>query len=270
MPLFGGTRTDVEIALDRDTVVAGEEVVASLDVGELDKKVQAVRVELGYRNTYKEDDTDADGDRTTSTTREDVVVHGEQLPLESGTPTVTLFVPPDAPGSAPDSVDWFVKAVVDRKRARDASAQTPLTVLAPLEPLAAWAERAPEVEGRCLMELSASSRVVRPGETITGTLRISAQEEISARAVRVQLRRRRDDPDRNTDEDDKTRIELGGQASLAPGQQHALDFSIQVPGDAAPSFRAQHNEQHWYLEGIIDVKRSSDPTIRLEILVVTA
>ena len=268
MPLFG-SRTDVEITLDRETVTAGEGVVATIDVGDLDKKVQGVRAELGYRNTYKEDDTDSDGDRSTTTTRTDVVVQSVPIDPSGGPVQVALDVPSDAPGTAPDSVEWFARGVVDRKRGRDATAQAELTVLAPLAPLAAWAERPPVTSDKCAMELEASSRVLRPGDTVSGTLTLTPHEAIKARAVRVQLRRCRFDPDRNTDEDDKLRVEVAGQGELAPGERQVLDFSLMVPFEAAPSFQAAHNSQHWFLEGVVDVKRSGDPTVQVEVVVVT-
>ena len=51
---------------------------------------------------------------------------------------------------------------------------------------------------------------------------------------------------------------------------HTFDFAIEVPAGSPPSFRAFHNEQHWYVEGVIDVKRASDPVVRAEVVVHTA
>jgi sporulation-control protein spo0M len=265
MPLFG-SKTEVGVDLDRAEVVAGEEVRASIDVGELDKKVQGGRVELGYRNTYREDDTDSDGDRTTTTRKTDVVVVAETLALGNGRLAVALPVPRDAPGTASGSVEWFVRAVVDRKRARDATARADVVVRAPAEALATWSETRPSVSDKCAMELTASSRVVQPGDTITGTLTLTPHEAISARAIRVQLRRLRADPDNNTDES-TVPVELCGERRLEAGENVTFDYTVDVPADAPPSFRAAHNEQHWYVEGVIDVKRASDPVTRLEIVV---
>ena len=274
MPLFGKDKTDVSITVDRDTLVAGEAVTVSTGIGELDKKVQGARIELGYRNTYREDDHDSDGDRRTVTRRSDVVVAAEHLHLGdglSGATEVTLTVPPGAPGTAPEVVDWFVRAVVDRKMARDANAVQALTVLTPAEALGHWAQTGSEsTSASCQMALRASTRVVKPGDTIEGTIAIAPNEEISPRAVRVQLRRARFDPDNNTDVNDDTQIELSGPVELAAGTRHAYDFTITVPPAAPPSFQAQHNHQHWYLEGVLDMKLKQDPTVRAEVLVHTA
>lgn len=273
MPLFG-KKVDVQIEVDRTEVVAGEDVRVWAEMGELDRKTQGARIELGYRNTYKEDDTDSDGDRTTRTRTDDVVVATEQVQVGAGSSPgrveAVFTVPPDAPGSAHKSVAWFVRAVVDRKLARDANAESPLTVLAPLAPLASWSETPPEPASKCVMEITASSRTVKPGDTITGRLTLSPNDEIKVRAIRVQLRRQRNDPDRNTDEDDSTRVPLSGELELVPGASQTFDFSIGVPVDAPPSFRAKYNLQHWFLEGVLDVKRWSDPTTRLEVVVHTA
>jgi len=273
VPLFG-KKVDVQIEVDRTEVVAGEDVRVWAEMGELDRKTQGARIELGYRNTYKEDDTDSDGDRTTRTRTDDVVVATEQVQVGAGSSPgrveAVFTVPPDAPGSAHKSVAWFVRAVVDRKLARDANAESPLTVLAPLAPLASWSETPPEPASKCVMEITASSRTVKPGDTITGRLTLSPNDEIKVRAIRVQLRRQRNDPDRNTDEDDSTRVPLSGELELVPGASQTFDFSIGVPVDAPPSFRAKYNLQHWFLEGVLDVKRWSDPTTRLEVVVHTA
>ena len=272
MPLFG-TKTEVEVRVEPAEVVAGEAVRVTARFGELDKKAQGARIELGYRNTYKEDDTDSDGDRTTRTRKDDVVVAAEQVPVDrasAGEVEAELVVPADAPGSAPEVIEWFVRALVDRRRGRDADAREPLTVLAPARALATWAESAPTVDGRCTFALDVSTRTVRPGDAISGTLTVTPHEEISARAVRVQIERRRNDPDRNVDADDGTRVELCGETVLRPGEERTLPFEIAVPQDAPPSFRAQYNHQHWYLQGVVDVKRSSDPSVQLEVVVHTA
>jgi hypothetical protein len=174
------------------------------------------------------------------------------------------------PGSAEGSIAWFVRAVVDRRLAPDANAKQPLTVRVPAEPLAAWAQTPLAPALGCAMEISASSRVARPGDTITGTLRLRPDGAINARAVRVQLKRVRYDPDRNTDVDDSIQVPLRGEGELAPGAIETFDFAITVPPTAPPSFQAHYNHQHWYLQGVVDVRRAKDPTVSVEVVVHTA
>ena len=271
MRLFG-SKTDVDVRIDVDEVVAGGTVVAEAEFGEPDKRAQGARIELYYKNFYEETHADEDGS-STSRTRSDVIVASEKIALEGGLVgpvRVDLAVPPDAPGSAPDVIEWFVRATVDRRKARDASAQRPLKVLVPAAPLASWAESPPTTEGACLFDIDASSRIVRPGDRITGTLKVTAQKAISARSIRVQLFEKRFDPDANRTIDDSTRVELCGDTELQPGEEISLPFDIGVPAQADPSFRTEKNHFHWYLQGVVDLKRSSDPTVSLEIVVHTA
>jgi len=262
------------VRVDAAQVIAGASVRVTATVGELDKKVQGARIELGYKNTYRKDSTDSEGDTTTITSSSEVIVATQQIPVADGQSpgevVAELQVPADAPGSAPGVIEWFARATVDRRRAPDAAAKQPVTVLAPVDALRTWSESPPAVDGNCTFALDASTRTVQPGDRITGTLKVTAQDEISARGVRVQLERRRYDPDRNVDADDKTRVELYSAGELRPGEEHVLPFEIAVPSDAPPSFQAQHNHQRWYLQGVVDVKRSSDPNVSLEIVVHTA
>lgn len=272
MGLFGG-KPDVEIQLDSDTVVAGGTVRARATFGAPDRKTQGARIELLYRNTYKHDTTDSDGDRTTSTTHSDVIVVVQQVDLSdsglTGGVEAVFDVPREAPGTAFKSVEWKVRAVVDRKLARDARAEAPLTVLVPADQHPMWATGPLECSEAWPMSIEPSSRVVRPGETITGRFTFAPSETVKASGVRVQLRRHRSDPDANSDIDDKTRVELMGKTELPAGQYQDLSFSITVPPDAAPSFDAQYNTQRWYLEGVIDKSLARDPNVKAEVFVYT-
>lgn len=273
MGLFGG-KPEVEVQVDTDVVVAGATIRARATFGAPDRKTQGARIELLYRNTYKHDTRDSDGDRTTTTTTSDVVVATQQVQVpDSGlaVPVEADFVvPEDAPGTAVKSIGWQVRAVVDRRRSRDANATAPFTVLVPAAQHEPWSRTPPDVGVAWPMTIEPSSRTVRPGETITGHLSFTPADTVKADAVRVQLRRLRRDPDNNTDTDDGTRVQLLGKTELAAGQPQTLSFEITVPADAPPSFDAQHNDQRWYLDGVIDVPRAKDPRVSAEIVVHTA
>lgn len=267
MGLFG-SKTDLAITLDTDIVTAGGEVRATVEVGEADKKAQGGRVELLYKNTYKEEYRDSDGDRSTRTTSEDVVVDAVHLEeLEAGARQVTLTVPPDASGNDAKAVEWRVQAVVDRKRARDARAEQAIHVHGGEDVLAGWAERAPSRPKECDVVLEPSTRIVQPGDRITGTVTFRAtREALSGRALRVDLHRVLEDRDDLTDEA-TVKAELSSSVDLAVGEEERLTFEVVVPEDAGPSFRAKHNAQHWYLEGVVDRPRARDYVGRVELLV---
>jgi hypothetical protein len=273
VPLFGA-KTKIELAADRSEVVAGTTVPLSVDVGEPDGRTRGGRIELAYRNTFREDYTDSDGDRSTRTRTEEVVVATWSL-FEDGQPssgqlTTEVTVPADAPGTAPGSVEWQIKGVVDRRRGRDAVARLPMTVLVPAEPNAAWASRPLEPSPKCPMTIEAGARTVLPGDRISGTVRVSPTSPVSARAIRLELRSTRDDPDNNTEVKKPVEVELSGPVDLRPGEELTLPFTVDVPDDAVPSFRAKNNELHWHLAAVVDVKRAFDPTAKLEVLVHTA
>jgi len=266
-------KTQLDIVLDRGEVVAGQTLRARVDVGEPDGKVQGGRLELLYRNTFRYETRDADGDRSNAKRTEDVIVASHPLfedAAAAGEVSVELAVPPRAPGSAPGSVEWVVRAVVDRKMARDVNHIVPIAVLSPPEQLAAWAEHPAANSSGVPMAMEVAPRTARPGSVISGRIEVRAAGETSARSVRVQLRRRRNDKDGLTDEKVVTKRELADVLELSSGEGRAWDFSLEVPADAPPSFEAHHNHQHWYVEGVLDRRLATDPTVQIEVNVHTA
>ena len=264
----------------RGYATAGEAVQVSIDIGKPDKKVQGARLELVYQNTYREEERDVSHDsddigdgRRTVTKRTDVVA--AMIPLfEDGTVQAgridrEIVVPHDAPGSAADTVEWKLRAVVDRKMGNDAEAEEPFTVLSNPDALRSWAESSMPPSERVRMMLDVPTRLVKPGDTINGTLRIAPVQPVEGRGVRVQLKRDRRDQDNKGEEDTPVTVQLTGEGAMPAGADETLPFTLQVPADAPPSFRAQYNEQHWFVEGVIDVARALDPVVRLEIVVTT-
>lgn len=275
MGLFSsGEPTALELVLDRGDVVSGQAVEGRLRIGEPDGKARDGRVDLLYVNTYRYDTRDSDGDRVTRTRREDVVVASLPLlqdgALRTGDVRLALPVPPTAPGSAPESVDWLVRAVVDRKMASDVVVEAPLLVRVPAEPLLAWSQSPPLVPPGCVVELQVASRVVAPGAQLSGTLVLRAVEDVKARTVRVQLRSVRDDPDGNETDVDAGQAVVSGELELAAGEARAFPFALQVPPGAPPSYAALRNTHHWLLEGVVDRPWSSDLVGRVELVVHTA
>lgn len=273
MGLFDGDM-EVEIVPEQPSCVAGQRVRALLRLGEPDKKAQGGRVELLYRNTYRYTTHDSRGNRTTHTRTEDVVVDTAPMTadgtLRAGELRVELAVPPRAPGTSPDSVEWALRAVVDRRRAVDAKAEAPLDVLVPAEPLQSWTHAPAESHPELPMQVDVSARTLRPGDRVTGTLTLMPTSDVDARSVRVQLRRLRDDPDGNTREDVFSEVVVSPELELGAGERRSFAFDLAVPPDAAPSFEAQHNTQHWYVEGVVDRPRAFDRVARLEVVVHTA
>ncbi|MGE4428543.1 MAG: hypothetical protein AB7G37_18980 [Solirubrobacteraceae bacterium] len=269
MPLFK-RKPDVTVEVSTATVVAGEVLRARASFGEPDGKTRAARIELVYRNTYREDHHDNEHGTQTRTVTSTVRVDVQDVPLgDAPDAEVELLVPPDAPGTAENVIAWEVRAVIDRKMARDAVAKAEITVLTPATQHPSWASAPAETTVPWPISVEVPSRVARAGDPIMGHLRFTPSEELKVRAVRVQLRSLRLDPDRNKTANDGTRVELLGASTFPAGQTQQLPFEIHVPADAAPTFRAEHNHHHWYLEGILDQRLSKDPRVISEIVVHT-
>ena len=110
-------------------------------------------------------------------------------------------------------------------------------------------------------------REVRPGEQLTGTATVTASEDATARAIRVQLHMVRFDKDGHTKEETASESVLAEDVELQSGRPWQGSFSVTVPQHAAPSFKARHNSQHWYLEVVVDRKRAGDYEGKLELVV---
>jgi len=278
VPLFR-SKTDVELSLDRTDLLPGDTVAATVTLSEPDKKAQGGRVELFYRNTYKEVDydRDADGDTDRRVRTKTAEIPVASAPLfgagepASGSYSVELELPTGAPATAPDLVEYAVRAVLDRKGGFDAKDEAPVTVHAPAETHADWARRPAELTTTALgMAMEIEPRIVRPGDVIRGSFTLTPTSPVEARSLRAQLEWRRRDRDGLESHGTASRIELGGDETLAPGQTRELPFELVVPQDAAPCFQTPNNELHWVVEGVVDRKMREDHVIALEVAVHTA
>jgi hypothetical protein len=287
MGVFGSEMT-VQLGVDRYDFHPGDTVTATVVVGgQPDQRVQAGRIELAYVNRFldRERDYDSDGSRDTRvvTRQEDIVVAyaplpaGAEGPVGFGTHQVTLQFPPDAPPTAHeptgfgDVVRWEVRAILDRRMAFDPDAKAPVTVYSRPEQYA-WQAQQPPVPkaAECPMGLDTSTRFLRPGEGMTGTLTITPSEKVKARAIRVQLERRRTDtPDSITKIETLPGVELSGATDLEAGQTYRFPFEVWLLQGVPPTFAAARNHLHWYVEGIVDRKMRSDFVVEAEVVVFT-
>jgi Protein of unknown function (DUF2510) len=287
MSLFGSDTT-VEIGVDRTEFHPGDSVTARIVVGGgSDDRVQGGRVELAYVNRYLDEERqyNSDGPDTTRTvTRTDTVVVASQPlpggptgPVAAGEHSVTLAFPPESPPSAHepegfgDLVMWEVRAILDRKMAFDPDASQQVTVFSRPEHYASWTQSAPVAKSAdCPMGLELSTRLLRPGEGISGELTITPRESFKGRAVRVQLERRRTDTP-----DDITRTEaiegpqLAGKTDFEAGQTLRFPFEVALPVGVPPCFVTGKSHLHWFVEGVVDRRLKSDHVVEAEIAVHT-
>jgi sporulation-control protein spo0M len=270
MSILGSDMT-VQAAVDRTAAQPGDSITVKVNVGGApDEKVQAGRVELACINRYQEKEyrRDSDGDRTEHTvTREEVFVPvwqpipgGTDGPVALGEHTVTLQVPPDATPTAYETegfgsmVRWEVRAILDRHLSLDPDASIEVGVHSLPHQYAHWAASPPVVKTHkvpmALEQLS--SRTLRPGDQLTGVLKVDTTESAKVRSIRVQLERRRTDtPDNIEDVNTGVEVELARDVKLEPGQPLEYPFQIPVPEGVPPTFGAPKSNMHWYLEGIV-------------------
>ena len=274
MKLFGrgasaGVRVVPQQLLPGDELVATVTIAASLD------KVASATAELGYENTYAyrwagradaaataatqslatigEVGTDYGSERETSdwvsVVTTDLPLAGDTL--EAGVHELPFRVPSWAPGSSEQLAGWAVRLTVDR-RGRDVSADGPFTVLAPApaDPPAGEQERVHG--GSSDIDIRLERPSWRAGETITGTIAITAPEALPQADVAVVLQFDRvSHPLERTPAQgvtfDRDRVQLDKQLELAVGAPTALRFEIALPADAPPTADGVHSSLRWYL-----------------------
>jgi sporulation-control protein spo0M len=287
--VFGSDMT-ISAQVDRTAVHPGDPINVKVWVaGQPDLKVQGARVELCCKNRYREQERDYDHDDGHSRTRTVTRVHEHVTmwvplpaapdgPVAFGEHNVTLYVPPDAPPTVyePEGfgevVTWEVRAILDRRMAMDPDATVKVHVASFEGQYAHWASSPPQAKSHEVpMGLDQlSTRVLRPGEQITGVLTINPQESAKGRTVRVQLERRRTDtPDNMKQTETAMQVELARDVKLEAGQPLQYPFQIPLPENSPPTFAAAKSYMHWYLEGIVDRKMRSDFVVEAEIAVYT-
>jgi hypothetical protein len=194
MGLFG-SKVELEVSAEPTALSPGDEVRVRSELGEPDKKTRSARVRLVYVNSYRYEDTDSDGDRTTRTRNEEIVVAEEPLrgAGDNGGPAAGSFetvlrVPDEVPPTVEDAVEWMVKVTIDRKSGRDVNEEIPVTVASAPDALAAWSESSIKHPSEARMDIEVDRRVVHPGERIGGSVAVTANEDLEGRALRVRLR----------------------------------------------------------------------------------
>lgn len=271
MGLFG-SKTTLTLEAEPVRLAPGDEIRSRITTGDPDKKAQDGHVRLLYVNTYRYESSDSDGDSTTSSATEDIVVAEAPLFGSGGTPAagtfcVALHLPDDAPPSAADAVEYKLVAIVDRKAGRDVKEHVALQVASAPTAYADRAARPTEQPDELRAEIEAAPRELRAGETISGMVSVTARSGLEGRALRVRVRGIRRDQDGLTTVYDGEAQTLTEPANLAAGEPQSFPFAVQVPADARPTFDARHNALDWALEVFVDRRLRGDPTARLPLVV---
>src|ERR671936_520334 len=259
-----GPKADLQVSLDRDSVLPGETVEATIRIlgGRRDLELQEGRLELVYENEYKYRHRAGYGDsRHTATTKTtDRSVVDSRRFLEAGaitadTPfeaTAALTIPAIAPPSAEGEITkvrWKVVATLARPHARDVHSESSLTVLSP----AAETLDAPEVKTRDDLELS--FRLDRehfgPGDTVQGTLVATPLQACEAGEIRVELVRHEHVPRDlgNTEDRKEAEAVLESDVRLSLGAEREWPFQLQLPAVVVPCLETDRSRVTWLLKG---------------------
>jgi sporulation-control protein spo0M len=163
--------------------------------GEPDHKVRGATVRLVRNALYKMSVTNV-----TDHGSHDTLLHNDaviaEVPLTdssgrvvSGDHAVSFALPDDALPSVPRYVPWSVEAVIDRHHGIDVKAQAPVDVRSGPELFAeeATSEAIP-IDGPGV-ELELPIRSLRPGETITGKVRVRPERALTVTRVTVNFNR---------------------------------------------------------------------------------
>jgi hypothetical protein len=279
MGIFGGS-SKIELALSQTSFLPGAEFTCRVDLRQIDGKARRAFVEFGYRNTYEyegeietSDHTSYDiSTRETTRMRTTDWVGKQTVELCSGSPVpgtydAAFLVPESGPPSVAKTVEWKVRAVIERDRGSDTKVESGVVVGTRPGMLESRTQSPPASSTIVPMTLEVATREVYRGNVLAGHLTAWPTVPIQTKGLRVQLVGEREEQDEIDHRKVHSPVPVTGPFLLHPGDPLSVPFQILIPATIEPSFQAWHNEQHWYLEAVVDISRGSDETARIELVV---
>jgi hypothetical protein len=267
--------------------------VLRFDVGgDLDDKCRGVRVGIIGTGKYlvEERSRDSNGNIQTREEWREVELHKEEhaYPAQIGPGQASLTLPPSAPPSSTDAVEWEIFARVDREKGLDKVERQALAVRPSADSLPT--ERVPPTsdDGLTLTDVPVAARA---GEQLTGTLTVNLADDTKVTAVRIRLHRRctytaeRNDSynlwsgntlnffllggghARITREDKVAEIDLAGKRDFQPGQVEQLPFTIAVPGGLGGTTGHPYAQVDWRVEAVLDRRMRGDLSVETPLVV---
>lgn len=240
----------VAVTTDLSSVDLGDSVTVIVRIdGDPDRKVHGAKVQLVRNAAHRYTMTDlTDRKAHKHFDFEDAVITETRICSDRestpGEHVVSLGIPADGLPSADGQVSWSIRAVIERHLGHDVSSQVPIQVLAGPERFASEATDEPRYVGDRCVEIDVSTRTLRAGETITGTVTLSPDRSITVTYIGVVFAR-------------TTSLEEGLKGhflapqmlqdqslQLDPGDRRSVPFEVTLPTDAAPTVRGSLTTPH--------------------------
>ena len=271
---YDRSRAKVKILPDKNALLPGESLGVTLRIS--GKKAFAVnegRMELLCENEYiykqLRHHHNRDGDSYTTTERKratdriktDVQRFLEGIQITPGSQTehrLSLRLPGNVPPSgrgAITKVEWKIKATLEIPGALDIVEEVPITVLPQAPSVLPGSGSVGEFSGDCGMELVLPAVSFGPAERIEGKLTVTPQEDLEARALRVELVRREIvtrgvGNKRETVEALETFAENLDLGAWVP-QEHLLGLTLPEK-ISCPSLRTRQSQVEWWMRAVVD------------------
>jgi hypothetical protein len=264
-------------------------------------KVSAATIEWGYTNFYRyrwagradsaavamndswwmmgEVGTDAGSEKDT----EDwVAVTKVELPVSGGEFTggsSSFTVPSWAPGSSDVLARWSARLTVERG-GRDVESRADFTVVIGRDNADVVDEPQQRTGGRGETEIDIvlPSLVFRAGETISGSVVLTSQSDMSDAELGIYWGHKRVShplvrtPAMAGGTRSGPTVKLGKGIALRSGSPVTVPFAVTLPDDAPPSGEAVHSSLVWFLEATLSYSKWTQgiETVRRQIVVVNA
>ncbi|MGQ0626258.1 MAG: hypothetical protein ACT4PP_16625 [Sporichthyaceae bacterium] len=251
---------ELELSVDATDVRPGDTITATVTLSGSDEKARGLRVALVRSNK---------AGLVGAVRPVQAEVAGVDLdPTAAGAQTAMLVVPEHTTPSVAGEVEWNLVASLDRKGARDAHQSVALTIASNTDVESMYIEPQTVASGDAAITINIDQTSVQVGDKVAGTVDITPREDLTPREVRVRMFGRQVEPlgPDQSHTGEPCVIDVGTIAANTP---ITLDFVIEVPADARPSFTTPDCTLRWYVEAVIDLKLAADPTARREIAVVT-
>lgn len=170
------------------------------------------------------------------------------------------------------NISWQIEVSLDVPGARDLHSEKELTVVPQRQEQGTVARRdetpvsVDESFDECRLRIEAPSGEYRPGDVVSGRLRLDALEECSFPEVRVELVREEKAGDKLTgDVADSTVLETN--ASFRANLSREWRFSLSLPDELLPTTSHSKSTLAWKLRGTLARSRRRDHAVEAEITV---